>query len=42
MDQVTPAPFSSVDFRSRFAVQPDAHAGDDYGDHRFNPGHPRL
>ena len=42
MDQVTPAPFSSADFRARFAVQPDAHAGDDYGDHRFNPGHPRL
>ncbi|RVB60726.1 CoA pyrophosphatase, partial [Mesorhizobium sp. M7A.F.Ca.CA.002.04.1.1] len=27
MDQVTPAPFSSADFRARFAVQPDAHAG---------------
>jgi hypothetical protein len=35
-------PFSSADFRARFAAQPDAHAGDDYGDHRFNPGHPRL
>ena len=42
MDQVPPAPFSSADFRARFAAQPDAHAGDDYGDHRFNPGHPRL
>jgi 8-oxo-dGTP pyrophosphatase MutT (NUDIX family) len=42
MDQVSPAPFSSADFRARFAAQPDAHAGDDYGDHRFNPGHPRL
>ena len=42
MDQVTPAPFSTVDFRQRVAAQADAHAGDDYGDHRFNPGHPRL
>ncbi|MER9584290.1 CoA pyrophosphatase [Mesorhizobium sp. M0276] len=42
MDQVSPAPFSSADFRARFAAQPDAHASDDYGDHRFNPGHPRL
>ncbi|WP_095090835.1 CoA pyrophosphatase [Mesorhizobium sophorae] len=42
MDQMSTAPFSAVDFRARFAAQPDAHAGDDYGDHRFNPGHPRL
>ena len=42
MDQVSSAPFSSADFRARFAAQPNAHAGDDYGDHRFNPGHPRL
>lgn len=42
MDQVSLVPFSSADFRARFAAQPDAHAGDDYGDHRFNPGHPRL
>ncbi|AID32103.2 CoA pyrophosphatase [Mesorhizobium loti] len=42
MDRVSLMPFSSADFRARFAAQPDAHAGDDYGDHRFNPGHPRL
>lgn len=42
MDQVTPPPFSTADFRARVAAQAEAHAGDDYGDHRFNPGHPRL
>ncbi|AZO69510.1 MAG: CoA pyrophosphatase [Mesorhizobium sp.] len=42
MDQVTPVPFSAEDFRARVAAQPLAHAADDYGDHRFNPGHPRL
>ncbi|ESX22345.1 DNA mismatch repair protein MutT [Mesorhizobium sp. LSJC264A00] len=42
MDQVRPPPFSTADFRARVAAQAEAHAGDDYGDHRFNPGHPRL
>lgn len=42
MDQMTPRPFSAGDFRARVAAQPRAHADDDYGDHRFNPGHPRL
>ena len=42
MDQVTPQPFSAEDFRARVAAQQQAHEGDDYGDHRFNPGHPRL
>jgi 8-oxo-dGTP pyrophosphatase MutT (NUDIX family) len=42
MDQVMPLPFSTEDFRRRVATQPQAHAGDDFGDHRFNPGHPRL
>ncbi|MER9453400.1 CoA pyrophosphatase [Mesorhizobium sp. M0478] len=42
MDQVRPPPFSTADFRVRVAAQAEAHAGDDYGDHRFNPGHPRL
>jgi 8-oxo-dGTP pyrophosphatase MutT (NUDIX family) len=42
MDQVTPQPFSIEDFRRRVAAQPAAHAGDDFGDHRFNPGHPRM
>ncbi|ESZ49397.1 CoA pyrophosphatase [Mesorhizobium sp. RSR565B] len=41
-DQVRPPPFSTADFRARVAAQAEAHAGDDYGDHRFNPGHPRL
>ncbi|MER8405756.1 CoA pyrophosphatase [Mesorhizobium sp. M0185] len=42
MDQVMPLPFSAAGFRQRVAAQPLAHAGDDFGDHRFNPGHPRL
>lgn len=42
MDQVTPLAFSAAEFRQRVAAQPLAHAGDDFGDHRFNPGHPRL
>jgi 8-oxo-dGTP pyrophosphatase MutT (NUDIX family) len=35
-------PFSAADFRARAAAQPAIRAGDDYGDHRFNPGHPRI
>jgi 8-oxo-dGTP pyrophosphatase MutT (NUDIX family) len=42
MDQVTPPLFSAGDFRIRVAAQAGAHADDDYGDHRFNPGHPRI
>ncbi|MER9848549.1 CoA pyrophosphatase [Mesorhizobium sp. M0106] len=42
MDQVMPLRFSAAGFRQRVAAQPLAHAGDDFGDHRFNPGHPRL
>jgi 8-oxo-dGTP pyrophosphatase MutT (NUDIX family) len=42
MDQVTPPPFSAADFRARAAAQPEIHADDVFGDHRFNPGHPRL
>jgi len=42
MDQVAPAPFSIADFRARVAVQAEALPGDDFGDHRFNPDHPRL
>jgi 8-oxo-dGTP pyrophosphatase MutT (NUDIX family) len=34
--------FSAADFRARAAAQPAIRAGDDYGDHRFNPGHPRI
>ena len=42
MDQVTPAAFSIADFRARVAAQAAVVPGDDFGDHRFNPGHPRL
>jgi 8-oxo-dGTP pyrophosphatase MutT (NUDIX family) len=42
MDQKAPVPFSAADFRQRAAVQTPAPAGELYGDHRFNPGHPRL
>ncbi|MHA6686558.1 CoA pyrophosphatase [Mesorhizobium sp. A556] len=42
MDICAALPFSAADFRLRVASQPAAKAGDDYGDHRFNPGHPRI
>lgn len=42
MDMRAAPPFSAADFRERVARQPAIQAGDDYGDHRFNPGHPRL
>jgi len=42
MDQVTPTAFSIADFRARVAAQAAFDPGDDFGDHRFNPGHPRL
>jgi 8-oxo-dGTP pyrophosphatase MutT (NUDIX family) len=42
MDHVTPTPFSVPDFRARVAAQPEIVPDDDFGDHRFNPGHPRL
>ncbi|TGT60313.1 CoA pyrophosphatase, partial [Mesorhizobium sp. M2E.F.Ca.ET.166.01.1.1] len=42
MDQVAPVPFSIADFRARVAAQTEAHPEDDFGDQRFNPGHPRL
>ncbi|CDX31528.1 Uncharacterized Nudix hydrolase NudL [Mesorhizobium sp. SOD10] len=42
MDQVTPTPFSIADFRARVAALAVPSPGDDFGDHRFNPGHPRL
>lgn len=39
-----PAPFSAEGFRLRAAAQhaPAGDEGQPYGDHRFNPGHPRL
>jgi 8-oxo-dGTP pyrophosphatase MutT (NUDIX family) len=42
MDTRSALPFSAADFRARAAAQPAIRAGDDYGDHRFNPGHPRI
>lgn len=39
---LTPASYSASDFRLRAALEQAPHAGDDYGDHRFNPGHPRI
>ena len=42
MDVRLTPPFSAAGFRERVAHQPAIRAEDDYGDHRFNPGHPRL
>lgn len=42
MDQNAPVPFSATDFRRRAAAQSPAQSGELFGDHRFNPGHPRL
>jgi 8-oxo-dGTP pyrophosphatase MutT (NUDIX family) len=42
MDQKASVPFSAADFRRRAAVQTPVPAGELFGDHRFNPGHPRL
>ena len=43
MDQPLPALFSAADFRARAAREENfiIHPDED-GDHRFNPGHPRL
>lgn len=42
MDLHRALPFSVVDFRARVAAQSPTVPGGGYGDHRFNPGHPRL
>ena len=42
MDQATALPFSAHDFRVRAALERGPYGGTDYGDHRFNPQHPRL
>ena len=43
MDEVAAKPFSAHDFRMRAALERGPYGGaDDYGDHRFNPRHPRL
>lgn len=36
------APFSAEDFRRRATVDRGPHENFDYGDHSFNPGHPRV
>ena len=35
-------PFSAEDFRLRAAIDRGPHENFDYGDHSFNPGHPRV
>jgi 8-oxo-dGTP pyrophosphatase MutT (NUDIX family) len=35
-------PFSAADFRRRALVDRGPHEHFDYGDHSFNPGHPRV
>jgi 8-oxo-dGTP pyrophosphatase MutT (NUDIX family) len=42
MDQKADSPFSAAGFRRRAAAQTPAPPGELFGDHRFNPGHPRL
>lgn len=43
MTTVTEAPpFSAADFRRRALVDRGPHEDFDYGDHSFNPGHPRV
>ncbi|PZN59558.1 MAG: CoA pyrophosphatase [Proteobacteria bacterium] len=42
MDQQTVPMFSAADFRLRAAAQAPVSPGETYGDHRFNPNHPRL
>ena len=42
MDQVASTPFSAQDFRIRAALEQGPYGEADYGDHRFNPQHPRL
>lgn len=41
MDRIVSHSFSAADFRARAAAQPLAAPGEEFGDHRFNPGHPR-
>ncbi|MDQ2634710.1 MAG: CoA pyrophosphatase [Pseudomonadota bacterium] len=42
MGDLEAPPFSAEDFRLRAAIDRGPHDGYDYGDHRFNPGHPRV
>ena len=42
MMDVKAASFSAEDFRLRAAIDRGPHEDYDYGDHSFNPGHPRV
>jgi 8-oxo-dGTP pyrophosphatase MutT (NUDIX family) len=42
MQDLGAPPFSAETFRRRAAIDRGPHEDFDYGDHRFNPGHPRV
>lgn len=42
MGDLKAAPFSAEDFRLRAAIDRGPFDALDHGDHRFNPGHPRI
>jgi 8-oxo-dGTP pyrophosphatase MutT (NUDIX family) len=42
MQDLEVPPFSAEAFRLRAAIDRGPHEDFDYGDHRFNPGHPRV
>lgn len=42
MGDLKAPPFSAEDFRLRVAIDRGPHEDFDYGDHRFNPDHPRV
>jgi len=42
MQDLKAPPFSAEDFRRRAAIDHGPHDSFDYGDHRFNPDHPRM
>lgn len=42
MGDLKAAPFSAENFRLRAAIDRGPPENFDYGDHRFNPGHPRV
>jgi 8-oxo-dGTP pyrophosphatase MutT (NUDIX family) len=42
MGDLNAAPYSAEEFRLRATIDRGPHEEYDYGDHRFNPGHPRV
>jgi 8-oxo-dGTP pyrophosphatase MutT (NUDIX family) len=42
MGDLKAAPYSAEEFRLRATIDRGPHEEYDYGDHRFNPGHPRV